>query len=67
MIWSLVMGQGEEILRLEPQVMKIVHAMSEDNNWHIRRWNAQYIADFLKVQMYKTKTVMLNMSKASTP
>ncbi len=44
MIWSLIMGKGEEILRLEPQIMKIVHAMCEDNNWHIRKWNAQYLA-----------------------
>lgn len=61
------MGQGEELLRLEPTFMKIIHAMCEDHNWHIRRWNAQYLAEFLNVEMYRTKTVMQQLNKASIP
>ena len=58
------MGQGEEFLRLEPSIMKIIHAMCEDHNWHIRRQNAQYLAEFLHVEMFRTKTVMQELNRA---
>jgi|APCry1669190288_1035285.scaffolds.fasta_scaffold89432_1 bacterioferritin (cytochrome b1) len=48
------MGQGEELLRVEPAMMKIVHFMSQENNWHIRRLNAQCMAEFVK-EMHHTK------------
>ena len=61
------MVQGEELMRLEPTFMKIIHAMCEDHNWHIRRWNAQYLAEFLNVEMYRTKNVMQQLSKSAQP
>jgi len=54
-------------MRLEPTFMKIIHAMCEDHNWHIRRWNAQYLAEFLNVEMYRTKNVMQQLSKSAMP
>lgn len=61
------MGKGEEFLRLEPTFMKIIHAMCEDHNWHIRRWNAQYLAEFLNVEMYRTKNIMQQLNKSAMP
>ncbi len=34
------MAKGEELLKDEPVVMKIVHSMCGDNNWRIRKEGA---------------------------
>ena len=48
------MAKGDELLKSEPLMMKTIIAMCSDNNWKIRMWAAQYLADFLK-ELHKYK------------
>jgi phosphoribosylcarboxyaminoimidazole (NCAIR) mutase len=58
------MAKGEEILKSEPLIMKIIVSMCNDNNWKIRRDAAKYLNEFLK-ELHKIKVVSAKPSPKS--
>lgn len=54
MFWSLAMAKGEELLKVEPLMIKTITGMCNDNNWRIRRDAAKYLNEFLK-ELHKYK------------
>jgi len=46
MFWSITLGKGQEILQLEPLMMRTIHSMCNDNNWKIRRDAAKQMQEF---------------------